>query len=308
MCRLRGEMPHLKECVWIHSYSHHSFRANALTISVELQAILTSIAQTETYPLAFWCFDVFLFKTHDVSRIACSYTQRHTCADAYTPPLPLSLTQTHTHLRFLAKRVAVPRHHKNSVPRWSRCPSVSLAVRTSGHCGYLTNTRCGPVSASVSLKCREYLILACTTVGRIGDIPVPLVWKYFLPSGDTPEVFINSLCLHGTIWEMGDGISSPFSSHKCLIHLLQIAPTRPITQCCLLGNNITYGDTMLAGAVAIANPQELFTFLVWTHQRLAAPNQHRFMINEMKTTSFNMVLTPVNLLEPLTFYNLSLCA
>lgn len=44
------------------------------------------------------------------------------------------------------------RHSKTSVPRSSRCPSVSVTPRTPGLYGYLTNTRCEWTSASVSLK------------------------------------------------------------------------------------------------------------------------------------------------------------
>lgn len=50
--------------------------------------------------------------------------------------------------------------NKMSVPRSSRCPSVSVSGRTPGLCGYLTNTCSERASASVSLKPAEYFIQA----------------------------------------------------------------------------------------------------------------------------------------------------
>lgn len=68
-------------------------------------------------------------------------------------------------------------YSKTSVPRSNRCPFISVALRTPGLYGHLTNTRSERTSASVSLKLSKYFIKACVETVTEADCGYELCWQ-----------------------------------------------------------------------------------------------------------------------------------
>lgn len=87
--------------------------------------------------------------------INASLTKKYSLSHTYAHP-----RETHTHpcQCLLSCLTWCARHSKTFVPRSSRCPSVSVTLRTPGHYGYLTNACSERTSASVSLKPSKYFM------------------------------------------------------------------------------------------------------------------------------------------------------